>query len=86
MYENWDEDYDDDVGYDEGESASDEFETPTVSCSHCGADVYEEAVACPVCGEYIGVDTSPFRDRPPWWISLGILGVIATILCLIFLA
>lgn len=78
-----DEDWDDD---DYGDADSDEFETATVSCTNCGADVYEEAVACPVCGEYVGVNTHPFSDRPRWWISVGVLGVIATILCLIFLS
>lgn len=84
MDEDWDQD--DDVDYDDGSDVDDEYETETVTCSHCGAEVYEEAVACPVCGEYVGVNTHPFSDRPQWWITLGVLGVIATILSLMFLA
>lgn len=80
MDEDWDGDYDDE------ENLSDEFETSTIACSNCGADVYEEAVSCPLCGEYVGVKTHPFHDRPQWWISLGIVGILATILCLIFLS
>ncbi|QDT96314.1 zinc ribbon domain-containing protein [Gimesia aquarii] len=83
MDEDWNLAPDDD--YEDAGTDSDEFETATVPCSNCGADVYEEAVACPVCGEYVGVNTHPFSDRPQWWITLGVVGGIATILCLIFL-
>ncbi|WP_417379305.1 zinc ribbon domain-containing protein [Gimesia sp.] len=82
MEEDWESDYDTDYT---DEPDFDE-ETSTIECPNCGADVYEEAPACPVCGEYIGVDTHPFSERPRWWVSLGILGVIATILTLIFLS
>lgn len=81
MNEDWESD--DDADYPD-ESEFDE-ETSTIKCSHCGADVYEEAPACPVCGEYLGVNTHPFSERPRWWILLGTLGVIATILALVFL-
>lgn len=81
MNKDWESD--DDTDYPE-ESEFDE-ETSTIECSHCGAEVYEEAPACPVCGEYLGVNTHPFSERPRWWILLGTLGVIATILALVFL-
>ncbi len=86
MDEDWEWDQADDVDYGDGSEVDDEYETETVTCSNCGAEVYEEAVACPVCGEYVGVNTHPFSDRPRWWITLGVLGVIATILSLMFLA
>ncbi|WP_299466340.1 zinc ribbon domain-containing protein [uncultured Gimesia sp.] len=86
MNEDWDWDRDDDVEYEEESDFDDELETETVPCTNCGAEVYEDAVSCPVCGEYVGINTHPFSDRPRWWITLGILGVIATILSLIFLA
>ncbi|MDA1015395.1 MAG: hypothetical protein O3A00_13205 [Planctomycetota bacterium] len=64
-----------------------------ISCPACGADVYEDSPACPACGEYI-VDDNEFAtrhpgatgfwaDRPAWWIWLGFLGVIATIIALL---
>lgn len=81
MDENWDSDFEED-DYD----TDDDYESETVPCSHCGADVYEDAVSCPVCGEYQGANTHPFSDRPRWWITLGVLGTIATILSLIFFA
>jgi predicted amidophosphoribosyltransferase len=84
MYDDWDSEYDDEYGPDS--DYEDDWESETIVCSHCGADVYEDAVACPVCGEYLTKTTHPLSDRPAWWVSLGILGVIATILCLIFLA
>lgn len=39
---------DDDV-YDDG----DDDETLTVPCRSCGTDVYEDAVQCPSCGDYV---------------------------------
>ncbi len=51
-------------------------ESETVPCPHCGADVYEDAVECPVCGQYI---TPGSRDlwvgRSAWWVLLGLLGI-----------
>ncbi|HBL42496.1 MAG TPA: zinc ribbon domain-containing protein, partial [Planctomycetaceae bacterium] len=43
MNEDWESD--DDADYPD-ESEFDE-ETSTIECSHCGAEVYEEAPACP---------------------------------------
>lgn len=73
---------------------SDDESDATLECPACGADVYEDAPACPICGEYIVHDnefatsqqrgpTGIWSDRPAWWIWLGFLGVIATILALL---
>ncbi len=46
-------------GIDEGPSDEDLAEfgddgpAATAPCPHCGADVYEDAVRCPACGEYV---------------------------------
>lgn len=60
----------------------DEESTETVPCSHCGAEVYEDAVRCPVCGNYVTHDTNVWSGRPGWWILLGLLGILAAILAL----
>ena len=62
----------------------DEESTDTVACNACGADVYEDAVQCPVCGEYMLPDTSIWTGKPSWWITLGILGIIALAVALVF--
>ncbi len=79
----WQEDWDSD---DDGDDA--------MPCPSCGADVYADAPRCPSCGDYI-VESSEFdehqpqgphgvwADRPAWWIWLGVLGIIATILALV---
>ncbi len=54
----------------------------TVPCPECGADVYEDAEQCPVCGSYIIHQTNVFAGRPTWWIVLAVLGVVATIIAL----
>ena len=59
----------------------DDNETETAFCPKCGAEVYEDAVRCPVCEAYI-TPTSGSRlwtGRSVWWIVLGALGVAATI-------
>ena len=64
----------------------DDDRTETVSCPECGAEVYEDAVRCPACGNYITHPTSVWHGRPGWWIVLGLLGVVALILVLTGLA
>lgn len=75
--DDWEGDSDDD--WDDDDAPSE-----TVRCSHCGADVYEDAEQCPACGEFIvrGAGRSAWEGKPMWWIALGTIGVIATILVL----
>lgn len=70
----YDVDYDDDYG--------DDSESLTVPCPECGAEVYEDAVRCPVCDNYIvaGGHGSLWAGRPAWWIILGMAGIIAVVL------
>jgi len=78
MNDHWDDNDDDDIADDEQDESSE-----TVACPACGADVYEDALRCPICGEFISQSTSALAGRPWWWIALGIAGVIAVILALV---
>jgi hypothetical protein len=60
----------------------DDDETATAPCPHCGASIYEDAVQCPVCGNYVTTGSTLWAGRPAWWIILGVLGLVATILAL----
>ncbi len=60
----------------------DDDETDTIPCPHCGADVYEDAVQCPICGDYITGSEGPMAGRPLWWLVLGFVGVVAAALAL----
>ena len=60
----------------------DEEDSLTIVCRECGSEIYEDAVQCPVCGNYVVHDTSAWTGRPLWWLLLGLLGVVATILTL----
>ena len=76
----WDEgDWDDDDWPDD-----DDGETLTFPCPNCRAEIYEDAEQCPHCGEYVeGRSTSAvWAGRPGWWILLGGLGIVATIIAL----
>lgn len=64
------------------EPDDDDTETEVVVCQACGAEVYEDAVQCPVCGEYVTASTSAWSGRPTWWVVLGLVGVVATALAL----
>lgn len=52
-------------------------EDSTVECSSCGAEVYDDSIRCPVCGEYI---TTGSTSLPPIWkftaIFILVLGAI----------
>lgn len=66
----------------------------TIPCPDCGADVYEEADVCPVCGCYLyrgGVAGGRYpwwsfggslREWSPLWLLLGMAGVLATLFVL----
>ena len=71
----------DEFEYDE----SDEGEAETLPCPACGVEVYEEAEQCPACGEYITFAHRPLAGWSTGWVLLGIAGVVATIVALMFL-
>jgi hypothetical protein len=54
----------------------------TVACPECGAEVYEDADRCPVCGLYIVHHTHFWAGRSAWWIVLAVLGIVAVLLTL----
>lgn len=62
------------------EPAEDDWDTDTVTCPHCGAEVYEDAVQCPECGNYLTFSGSPLAGWPVVWLLLGLLGIVATVL------
>ncbi len=74
----------DDEDWDEGDDAWDDedAETATSECPKCGCDVYEDAVRCPLCGEYITHSHSPWKSKPTWFRMLGLAGIIAVIAAL----
>ena len=72
--------------WDASDYPDEEDVTSTVPCPECGAEVYEDAVRCPACGNYITHATSVWSGRPGWWIVLGLLGVVAVIVVLAGLA
>lgn len=70
---------------DESDMLDDE-ESDLVRCAACGAEVYEESVQCPVCGEYLTADTNPLSSWPMGFIIFGIVGIIATIWVLLIVS
>lgn len=58
---------------------------PTFPCPECGEEIFEESEQCPHCGHYIIRSTSPWEDKPTWWVALGAVGVLATVFALVLL-
>lgn len=56
--------------------------TSTIPCANCGAEVYEEADSCPVCGEFLIDGARPLDKKPAWFVALGLLGIIAVVVLL----
>jgi hypothetical protein len=59
--------------------ATDDDETPTAPCPHCGAEVAEMAERCPACGEYIVWSAVARRGRR-WWPAWVALAAVAALL------
>lgn len=63
---------------------ADHAESETVPCAACGAEIFEDAVQCPQCGEYLSAaGFSVWQGRPAWFVALAILGIAAVIYALI---
>lgn len=80
--------YDDDDDSDWSDDDDDDYgdDTPElVECPSCGVEIYEESVLCPSCGEYITHRTSPMAGRPLWFALLGLAGIIAVIVSLMWI-
>jgi len=57
--------------------------TPTISCRHCGREIYEDSFQCWYCGQYVEADTNPWSGKPVWWIFIAFAGIVALILALL---
>ena len=85
----WNDD-DDDVK-DEGPSSvdldelgGDDDESQTLPCPSCGAEIYEDADRCSVCGQYVTPGRSGRSVKSWWWVLLGLIVLVMLILSLAF--
>lgn len=77
----YDEDWSDD-DYPEDDDDSEDDENQTIECPECGAEIYDDIDVCPICGHAIIHSTNPWQGKSLWWIVLGFLGIIATVVAL----
>jgi len=75
-----DDEYPDEGDYEDGADYGDD---DLVGCPECGAAIYEDAVRCPICGEYVTHGGGPWSGRSPLWVALGLAGVVAVIIALV---
>ena len=52
-----------------------EEENSTVACPHCRAEIYEDSVRCPRCGNYITRETMHHFRKPIWMIVGALLAL-----------
>lgn len=69
--------------YPEPDMEEDEEFSETKECPACGAEIYEDAECCPICGEYIEFSTHALAGWPIGFVLLGLLGVVAVVLTLL---
>ena len=48
----------------------------TIPCPYCQADIFEDSIRCPRCGNYLSAEDAPPRPRSTWF-------VIAVVICII---
>jgi hypothetical protein len=56
----------------------DEADDDTVPCPYCRQSIYEDALRCPHCENYISAEDAP-PGRPNWF-------VVAAVVCLVLVA
>lgn len=57
----------------------DDDDAATYPCPGCGRQIYEEADACPYCGEYLNFAGTHGFQRP-WWVYAGAILALVSIL------
>ncbi|NNJ25238.1 zinc ribbon domain-containing protein [Alienimonas chondri] len=78
----WDDDSGEFEPYEDDAYGDDDAEE--LPCPSCGEPVYEETQRCPYCGDYITPGRSTaLRNVPQWAVTLGVIGVVATIFALL---
>jgi hypothetical protein len=66
----WDDDRPlDDWEYPDGEDEESSDATPLRECANCGAEIYDDTVCCPICGNYDSREES--SPAVPVWIKLA---------------
>ena len=62
----------------------DENVSETRACPSCGATIYEDAEQCPACEEYVVFSDAALSGWPLWLVALGLVGIVAVILAMIW--
>lgn len=59
---------------------NDDDDDATLPCPYCKSEIYEDAVQCPRCGQYISDEDAPAAAKP-WWIIAGVLAALFAVYC-----
>lgn len=77
--DNWN---DDESDWHDDDDFGPEDQATTTECTKCGCEIYDDAVICPLCGEYQSRDRlgTAWEGRPWWWKVGGLVGILAVLL------
>lgn len=68
----------------DADDESPDEDTATRDCPHCGASVYEDAVQCPRCGDFLPRHGRAGPAALPWWMLAGLAAALAALLLMLF--
>lgn len=68
--------------YPDNDLADDWNEPDFATCPHCFAEIADDSVRCPICGDYISTRSDLWQGKSWWWVAVGLLGVAATLVAL----
>ena len=75
-HDEWD---DDEESHDIPEGVYDDQELATEECPYCHEAIVADAILCPYCDHYLSDEDAPSAAKP-WWIVLGIIVCLASVL------
>lgn len=61
-------------------------QTAVAECPNCGHEIFEDAVRCPGCGEYVTLESPAYGVTPLWYIGLALAAFVAVVIALSGLA
>ena len=83
-----DEEWDDDGPLEDWENPDEDEpgeQSTTTVCPHCKAEMYDDTVQCPHCGEYLTREQPGVSSYPPWVYAGAVIALVGMVASLFYL-